>query len=184
MWASLSPLSSPSVLRGLCTLDPVPEVHPLRCSLVCTCLGFQGTHSASPGLRALVSALLAGHSVTGLVWNCFGSLCLPSTSWALCALVSSHCLHSLPRGLFVLSAVPGGLCVLPKFVCLPLSAPQSLPLCQLFVCPVTRGYLGLPSVLQRLCALVGFVCCVKLSWVYLHATWRPGVFCCLLEVAL
>ena len=119
MWASLSPLSSPSVLRDLCAFDPVPEVHPLCRSLVCTCLGFQGTHSASPGLCALVSALRAGPSVTGLVWNCFGSLCLPSASWALCALVSSHCLHSLSRGLFVLSAVPGGLCVLPKFVCLP-----------------------------------------------------------------
>ena len=191
VWASLSPLSSPCVLRGLCALDSVPEVHPLRRSLVCACLGFQDTHSASPGLCPLVSALRAGPGVTGLVWNCFGSRCLPYASWGLCALVSFHCLHSLLRGLFVLSAVPGGLCVLPKSVCLPsigtpvppfvpavcLASDTRLPGLALCAARVVRtGWVCLHWLrLSAVSNSAGFIC---------HATWRPGVFCCRLEVAL
>ena len=73
----------------------------------------------SRGLCALVSALRAGLCNAGLVWACFGSQGCPLRHEGLRALVSSHCLHSLSRGLFVLSAVPGGLYALPKFVCLP-----------------------------------------------------------------
>ena len=66
---------------------------------------------------------------------------LALASQSQCALVSPHCLHSLPRGLFVLFlAVSGGLCVLPKFVC-----------------PITLGYLGPP-----LCCK-GWVHCLGLS---------------------
>ena len=51
------------------------------------------------GLCALVSAPPAGLCVAGLVWTCFGSLRLPSATQGLCALVSSHCLHSLSQGI-------------------------------------------------------------------------------------
>ena len=87
-----------------------------------TCVGFPQPPkltSVSRALCALVSAPQAGLCIVGLVWTCFSSLCPPSASWSLCAFVSSHCLHCLSRGLFVLSAVQGGLCVLPRFVCLP-----------------------------------------------------------------
>ena len=76
-------------------------------------------------------------------------------SRCLCALVSSYCLQSLSPGLFVLSAVSEGLCALPKFVYLPSIGTPVPPFRQQFV---TRGYLGLPSVLQGLCMLAGFVC--------------------------
>ena len=112
-----------------------------------TCVGFPQPPkltSVSRALCALVSAPQAGLCIVGLVWTCFSSLCPPSASWSLCAFVSSHCLHSLSRGLFFLiSAVPGGSCALPKFVCLPsISTPVPPFAPAVFVC------LGPPSVLR------------------------------------
>jgi len=112
---------------------------------------------------------------------------LVSASWSLCAFVSSHCLHSLSRGLFFLFP----LCLEGRMRCSSLnvsslSAPQFRPLRRLclsawahplcyalarFVCPVTLGYLGLPSVLQGLCALAGCVCCTTLSFWSLPFVW-------------
>ena len=128
--------------------------------------------------------------------------CFSSPSWPLChgasVELSAPCAYPLPhgfyvylfcltctlsRGLFDLSAVPGGLCVLPKFVCLP-SIGTPVPPFVTAVCPVTLGYLGLPSVLQGLCVLVGFVCCVTLSWVYMPRHVEAWVLLCHLEVAL
>ena len=75
---------------------------------------------------------------------------------------------TLSLGLFVLSAMPGGLCALPKFVYFPSICTPVPPLLQLFV---TCSYLDLPSVLQGLCVLAGFVC---------HATlWYPEPTVCL-----
>ena len=73
--------------------------------------------------------------------------------------------------------------MLPKFVCLP-SIGTPVPPFVTAVCPVTLGYLGLPSVLQGLCVLVGFVCCVTLSWVYMPRHVEAWVLLCHLEVAL
>ena len=106
--------------------------------LVCTCLSSRGPPSASRGLYTSLS-----------------SRGPPSVSRCFCALVSSYCLQSLSPGLFVLLAVSGGLCALPKFVYLPSIRTPVPPFHQQFV---TRGYLGLPSVLQGLCMLAGFVC--------------------------
>ena len=123
-------LSSPgahAVSRGLCALVSAPRVHTL-------------CHGACAHLSQLPKCTLC---VTGLVRTCFSSLCLPSVSRSLRAFVSSCCLHSLCRGLFfLLSAVPGGSSVLPKFACLPsfsTSVPPFAP--AVFVC------LGPPSVL-------------------------------------
>ena len=87
---------------------------------------------------------------------------LVSASWALCALVSSHCLCSLSPGLFVPLAVPQESCVrCPSLYASPLSAPQSCPLS--WLCS-SAGYLGLPSVLQGSCVLAGFLCPITLSY--------------------
>ena len=65
------------------------------------------------------------------------------------------CCASLPT-LFVaevilLSAVLEGLCVLPKFVCLPSISTPDLPfVLAVFVWQVTFGYLGLPSELHAI----------------------------------
>ena len=91
--------------------------------VMATCVGFP----RPPKLTLCIAGLCAFDSqsprstlcITGLVWTCFGFPCWPSASRGLCAFVSSNCLHCLSRGLFVLSAVQGGLCVLPRFVHLP-----------------------------------------------------------------
>ena len=75
VWASLSPLSSPSISQGLCTLFSVLQAHPL-CQGACmhlsplprhalfflgfffTCLSFPSSSSVLWGLCALVSAPL------------------------------------------------------------------------------------------------------------------------------
>ena len=163
------------------------------CGFFCiaaTCVGFPQPPkltSVSRALCALVSAPRAGLCIVGLVWTCFSSLCLPSASWSLCAFVSSHCLHSLSRGLFFLFPLClEGRVRCPSLYVSPLSAPQFRPLRRLclsawahplcyalarFVCPVTLGYLGLPSVLQGLCALAGCVCCTTLSFWSLPFVW-------------
>ena len=104
--------------------------------------------------------------VAGLVCPCFGSLSPPLVCTCL-----SHCLASLSQGFSVLlSAVLRGLSVLPKFACLPslgTPVPAFVPLglCALpgFICRATPGYLGLPSVLQESCVLVGLVCLLSRS---------------------
>ena len=59
------------------------------------------------------------------------------------------------RGLFVLlKAVPGGLCALPKFVCLPSVGTSVLRFARVVFAS---------SVLQGLCALAVFVCCTTLG---------------------
>ena len=87
----------------------------------------------------------------------------PSVS-GLVALASSHHLPSFSRSLCaLLPAVLRGLCVLPRFVRLPCLCTPGLPsaqgLCGLlgFVCCASLSYLGLPSGLKGLCALVTFV---------------------------
>ena len=126
--------------RGLCAVVSLPG-HVLCVAEMC----------------ARDSAPLAGLCITGLVRTCSSSPRLSSTLWGLCALVSSHCSHSLSWGLFVLLlAVPGGMCALPKFICLPCRHP-SPTLCAGCLSAVTLGFLGPPSVLQGLCALAGFV---------------------------
>ena len=93
--------------------------------------------------------------ITELVWTCFGSPCWPSASRGLCAFVSSHCLHSLSRGLFVLlSAVQGGLCVLPKSVCLPsIGTPVPLFALAVFVCRLPE-----PTLCAARIVCAGWVC--------------------------
>ena len=144
-WASLGPLSSPSVPRGSCTLVSVPEVRPLfwgSCPLASApwahppCLGVPAHLFRLPpslctgGLCALALAPQACSLLPwlvraapaparplhwGLVWTCFCSLCLPSAP-GLCALILCHCLHSLSWELFVLWAVPGVLCGNKRFL--------------------------------------------------------------------
>ena len=112
-----------------------------------TCMGSPGLVSASQGLWR--SSRLPGPSpcVSGLM-----------------ALASSHRLPSFSRSLCAfLPAVLRGLCVLPKFVRLPCLCTPGLPsvqgLCGLLgvVCCTSLSYLGPPSVLKGLCALVTFV---------------------------
>ena len=162
-------------VAGLCTLDS-QFLRPTLCvaRLVYPCFSSR-----------------CGLCVAGLVWTCLGCLCSPSALGGLCAVVSIHCLHSFSQGLFVLSAVPGGLCVLPKSVCLPsigtpvppfvpavcLASDTRLPGLALCAARVVRtGWVCLHWLrLSAVSNSAGFIC---------HATWRPGVFCCRLEVAL
>ena len=148
--------------------------------LVCTCLSSQGLPSVSWGLCALVLApqawpLLCGAckhlsqlpvctlGVTHLMCTCFSCPCLPSVLRGFCALVSSHCLHSLLRGLFLL--LSAGRVVWTAQVYMPsLYGHPSPSLCANCVCCITLGYLVLPSVLQGLNVLAGFVCCTTLSF--------------------
>ena len=137
MWASLSPLSSPSVSQGCVHLTLSSPRSTLSRGLVCTCLIFAGAHSAS--------------------------------SWGSCALVSSQCLHSLSWGLLVLLAVSQKSCVrYPSLYASPLSEPQSCPLRGLCL---SASYVGLPSVLKRLCVLVGFVGHTTLGSPNLPSVW-------------
>ena len=107
-----------------------------------------------------------------------------SASRGLCAFVSSNCLHSLSWGLFVLLlAVQGGLCVLPKFVCLPsIGTPVPPFALAMLVCPlcckgcaarvVRAGWACLPHHTRlpgpALCAArivcSGWVCMPQHSW--------------------
>ena len=118
---------------------------------------------------------------------------LVSVLRGLYALVPSQCLHSLSRELLVLLAVPQESCVCcPSLYTSPLSAPWSCPLSWLclsagylglpsvlqglytlagFLGPITLSYLGLPSVLQRLCALLGFVGRTTLGSLNLPSVW-------------
>ena len=119
---------------------------PLRImELVCTCLSSRGPPSRLRGLCALVSVPKVHLLCRGACVHLFH----------LTAYTLSH------RGLFVLlSAVPGGLCTLPKFVYLPSIGTPVPPFRQQIV---TLGYLGLAPVWQGLCVLSGFVCCPTLG---------------------
>ena len=148
---SPSPLSS-SLCHGACG----------------ACLGFWGPPSASRGLCALVSAPQAWplHPASSVDLS---GLPLP----ALCVVRFVCTCFLSPPALFLvelmcftlLSAVLRGLCVLPKFVCLPCLGTPGLPfvpqgLCGVlgFVCCASLSYLCPPSVLKGLCALARFVC--------------------------
>ena len=66
--------------------------------IAATCVGFPQPPKLTLCVAELctpVSAGRVGLCRRGLVWTCFGSLCPPSASQGLCALVLSHCLHSL-----------------------------------------------------------------------------------------
>ena len=171
VWASLSPLSSPSVLRGLHGLDSVPEVHPLCRSLVSTCLSFRGTYSALPGFCALVSALRAGPCVTGLVWNCFGSLCLPSASWVLCVLILPH-LHSFAGVIWSFSCPRRVVCATQ--VCMPpLYQHPSPSLCD--SCLPCHTRLPGPALCAARVVRAGWVCLLRYTQLGLYATPRGGL---------
>ena len=92
-------------VADLCALDSVPEVHPLCRRLVCADLGSR---------RAL--------RVAGLLWPCFGSLCLPSVLRGLCALASPH---SVAEVICFSFSCAGRAVLLPKFACLPSMTPQA-----------------------------------------------------------
>ena len=140
VWGSLSPLSSP-LCHGPCVhLFQLPRLV-----------------SAQWGQCGLVSAPCAHPLRLGVYVHLFRL-----TACTLC-----------PGGYFFLFL----LCLegpvhCPSLYDSPLSAPQFRPLHRLclsvwahplcyalarFVCPITLGYLGLPSVLQGLCALAGCV---------------------------
>ena len=149
MWILLYP-------RDLCGPPSAPSAHPLcrgACvhltqflrstlcvmGLVCSCLTSWPRALCSGDCVHVIRLPWPASASRGLVWTCSSSPRPSSTLWGLCTLVSSHCSHSLSWGLFVLLlAVPGGTCALPKFICLPLSAPQSHPLRRLFVGRHTR----------------------------------------------
>ena len=79
----------------------------------------------------------------------------------LCALLSSHCLHSLSRGVICSSSgCAGGLRALPKLAGRPSVGTPGCPLPRMCL---SAGYLGPPSLLQGLCAPVGFVCSATLG---------------------
>ena len=87
------------------------------------------------------------------------------------------CLHSLSRDLFFpLSAVSGGLCALPKFVCIPFNRTPVPTLHLLGLSTTYLGYLGPPSVLQGLCILAGFVCPIILGYLGLPSVLQ-GLWC-------
>ena len=76
-----------------------------------------------------------------------------------------HLLNSLSCSFYFYNSMLRGLCVLPKFVCLPCLGTPGLPfvpqgLCGLlgFVCCASLSYLCPSSVLKGLCALARFVC--------------------------
>ena len=137
-------------VAGFCASDSLPEVRPLRHTVACTWSQFPRPASASRGyvnLFHLTACTLCRGGYLFFFWLC----------WKGCM----HC---------------------PSLYASPLSAPQSRPLHRLclsagylgppsvpcstlarFVCGVTLSYLGLPSVLQGLCALAGFVCRTSLG---------------------
>ena len=79
----------------------------------------------------------------------------------LCALLSSHCLHSLSRGVICSSSGRvEGLRALPKLASRPSVGTPGCPLPRLCL---SAGYLGPPSLLQGVCAPVGFVCSATLG---------------------
>ena len=139
VWVSLSPLSSASVSRTCVHLTQFPR------STLCVV-----------GLCALISAPGRALRVAGLLWPCFGSLCLPSVLRGLCALASPHSVAEV----ICFSFSCAGRAVCPAQVCMPpfYDTPGPQFASAVFVCPVTLGHLGQPSVLQGLCALAGFVC--------------------------
>ena len=126
MWILLYP-------RDLCGPPSAPSAHPLcrgACvhltqflrstlcvmGLVCSCLTSWPRALCSRDCVHVIRLPWPASASRGLVWTCSSSPRPSSTMWGLCALVSSHCSHSLSWGLFVLLlAVPGGTCALPKF---------------------------------------------------------------------
>lgn len=167
---------------GACVhLTQFTEVHPLRRSLVCA-LVLAGCHilchRACVHLFQLSELAVSRASVelfrlTGCPTLYLGFICTCSFLPAL--FVWSYLFFQLSQ--------EGCVYCTAKSVCLLYwhPSPSFVPA----VCGTsdTFGYLGLPFVLQGLCALVGFVCTVGLSAVsnsagfICHATWRPGVFC-------
>ena len=84
---------------------------------------------------------------------------LASASQVKCGLVSPlPALFVVGLIFFSFSAVAGGLCTLPKFVCLPSNGTPVPTLHPLGLSAGYLGYLGPPSMLQRLFTLAGFVC--------------------------
>ena len=167
VWASLSPLNSPSVSWGLFTLVLAPQALPLshRASvhlsqlpgpslcimgLVCTCLGSPDPASMPRGLCACCISLPA-YPV------CRRGGGRGREGW--CVLLSSPCAHPLHpevcvhcRGLYAMAllgppSVPRGLCVLEWFVCCATPGTPGPPIS-------CRGFCGLLSVPQA-CRLVG-----------------------------
>ena len=150
-------------------MDSPPPLSSSLCHGSCgSWLGFWGPPSASWGLCALVSAPQASALHPASSVDLFG---LPVP--ALCVVRFVCTCFLSPPALFLvelmcftlLSAVLRGLCVLPKFVCLPCLGTPGLPfvlqgLCGLlgFVCCASLSYLCPPSVLKGLCALARFVC--------------------------
>ena len=125
--------------------------------LVCSCLTSWPRALCSGDCVHVIRLPWPASASRGLVWTCSSSPRPSSMMWGLCTLVSSHCSHSLSWGLFVLLlAVPGGTCALPKFICLPLSAPQSHPLRRLFVGRHTR--LPGPALCAARVVCAGWVC--------------------------
>ena len=169
------PPSSPSVSRAVCTWLSFLEAHFLCHGLVCTCLSFPGSHFASQGLCALVSALLnclLWHGVYVHLFHftactlchggyfpffqlcrkrvvCAAQICMPPLYWHPSPALCTCCICWLPG----------------SALCAALAR---------FVFPVTLSYLGLPSVLQGLCALAGFVCHTTLGSKSLPSVWGPS----------
>ena len=176
-WDVCGSLPVPSAWRRLVW---APQAWPLRLGACGARLGSPGPAPASRGLWrssrlpgpglcvsgpvALVSAPRARPLRPGSSVDWFW-LPVPAPSVSgLVALASSHRLPSFSRSLCaLLPAVLRGLCVLPRFVRLPCLCTPGLPsaqgLCGLlgFVCCASLSYLGPPSGLKGLCALVTFV---------------------------
>ena len=87
VWASLSPLGSPSTLRGLCAFLSSHQVCPL-CGSACVHLSWlPGPAVCVAGLCALVLAPWAYCLCCRLVCTCLGSPGLPSVLQGLCVLL-------------------------------------------------------------------------------------------------
>ena len=150
VWASLSPLSSPSVSLG-------PSM-----SRACMHLS-QLPHltSASRGSCGLVSAPqlpVPTLSITGFICTCF---------------------HSLPA-FFVSGIICSFFSCTRRFVCttlcmLHLYRNPSIALCTGCVCCSTLGYLGPPSVLQGLCTMAEFVCACHPQFPEPTVCWGPHI---------
>lgn len=137
-------------ITRLCALDSVSEICPLGCR-ACVHLTL-----SSPGLPSV-------YTWVGLVCTCLGFLAWPQHHRSSVDLFLL-CLHSLSWDLFFsFSAVAGGLCTLPKFVCLPSNGTPVPTLHLLGLSAGYLGYLGPPSMLQRLFTLAGFVCPITLG---------------------
>ena len=154
-WATLSLLSSPAVLQGCVHLilsSRSPPSESSACALV-SGPGWSLRRGASVALFRLPVPALC---VMGFMCTSYVSLTAIFVAGVICS--SFGC-----AGRVVCIAQ---VCMPPLYqhhspalctgcVCLP--ATWARPLCHRFVCGVTLSYLGLPSVLQGLCALAGFV---------------------------